>query len=192
MSARDTPAADTIVTLRIDLVDSDPPIWREVEVPVSMTLKQIHAVVQAAMGWEDYHLWEFAAGYERISASRAAKIQLHALRGPDKTTLAYLYDFGDSWEHRLTFAKLRTADLRLAYPRYVAGEHAAPPEDSGGIFGFYAQLDILADPNHPDHDEIAEWFGDYDPGKFNDQPIKDRLVRIANRRRLSSKSQKAR
>jgi hypothetical protein len=51
MSAADSVPADTIATLRIDLLDSDPPIWREIEVPVAMTLKQLHAVVQAAMGW---------------------------------------------------------------------------------------------------------------------------------------------
>ncbi|MGI9376979.1 MAG: IS1096 element passenger TnpR family protein, partial [Tsuneonella suprasediminis] len=40
-----------IATLRIDLKDSDPPIWRQVEVPTSITLKVLHDIVQAAMGW---------------------------------------------------------------------------------------------------------------------------------------------
>ena len=56
MSAEDSVLPDTIATLRIDLLDSDPPIWREIEVPVSMTLKELHAVVQAAMESEDAHL----------------------------------------------------------------------------------------------------------------------------------------
>jgi len=29
-----------------------------VEVPTSITLKALHDIVQAAMGWLDYHLWE--------------------------------------------------------------------------------------------------------------------------------------
>jgi Plasmid pRiA4b ORF-3-like protein len=37
----------------------------------------------------------------------------------------------------------------LAYPRYITGEHAAPPEDCGGIPGFYAQLEISAIPIIP-------------------------------------------
>jgi hypothetical protein len=49
MSAEDKPHSETIATLRIDLIDSDPPIWREIEVPLAMTLKQLHAVIQAAM-----------------------------------------------------------------------------------------------------------------------------------------------
>jgi len=59
MSAEDKPQTETIATLRIDLIDSDPPIWREIEVPVAMTLKQLHGIIQAAMDWEDAHLWEF-------------------------------------------------------------------------------------------------------------------------------------
>ena len=78
MSADDGLPSDMIATLRIDLLGSDPPIWREIEVTTSMTLKQLHAVVQAAMGWEDAHLWEFAVGRERIGSGRAAK------QGPDR------------------------------------------------------------------------------------------------------------
>jgi Plasmid pRiA4b ORF-3-like protein len=65
MSAEENVPPDTIATLRID-----PPIWREVEVPISMTLKQLHAVVEAAIQWEDAYLWEFAVGRERIGSSR--------------------------------------------------------------------------------------------------------------------------
>jgi hypothetical protein len=136
MSADDSLPPDTIVTLRIDLLDSDPPIWHEIEVPVSMTLKQLHAIVEAAMGWEDAHLWEFAVGRERIGSGRAAKLTLQALLRPRTTKLTYLYDFGDCWEHQLTLTKPRAADPSLAYPRYLAGEQAAPPEDCGGIPGF--------------------------------------------------------
>jgi Plasmid pRiA4b ORF-3-like protein len=104
---------------------------------------------------------------------------------------------GDCWEHQLTLSKPRDADPALAYPRYLAGENPAPPEDCGGIPGFYAQLEALADPNHPDpnhpdHDNAKEWFGDYDPTRFDDQPIKDRLARIANRRRSASPKSKSR
>src|SRR5438552_4461380 len=78
------------------------------------------------------------------------------------------------------------------YPRYIAGENPAPPEDCGGIPGFYAQLEALADPNHPDHDDAKDWFGDYDPNRLDEQPIKDRLARIANRRRTTPTKTKPR
>ena len=192
MSADDSVTADMIATLRIDLLDSEPPIWREIEVPIAMTLRQLHTIVQAAMQWENAHLWEFAVGRERFGSSRAAKLTLQALLRPRTTKLTYIYDFGDCWEHQLTLTKPRPADPALAYPRYLAGENPAPPEDCGGIPGFYAQLEALADPNHLDHDDAKEWFGDFDPNCFDDQSIKDRLARIANRRRSVSVKRKQR
>jgi hypothetical protein len=187
MSSAEDKTAETIATLRIDLLDTDPPIWREVEVPTAMTLKQLHAVIQAAMDWEDAHLWEFAIGRERIGSSRAAKLRLHDLLGPRKTKLTYIYDFGDCWEHQLTFSRTRSAEPGVGYPRYVAGENAPPPEDCGGIPGFYAQLESLADPKHPDHEQIKEWLGDYDPNTFDELPIKYRIGRIAVRRNAARK-----
>jgi Plasmid pRiA4b ORF-3-like protein len=192
VSADDNPSPETIATLRIDLLDSDPPIWREVEVPIAMTLKQLHTVVQAAMGWEDAHLWEFTVGREPIGSSRAARLALQDLLRPRVTRLLYTYDMGDCWEHQLTLIKPRPADLVVAYPRYIAGENPAPPEDCGGIPGFYAQLEALADPHHPDHEDAKEWFGDFDPNRFDEQPIKDRLLRIANRRRKAPTKRKSR
>ena len=62
----------------------------------------------------------------------------------------------------------------MAYPRYIAGENPAPPEDCGGIPGFYAQLEAHAEPNHRDHEDAKEWFGDFDPNRFDEQPIKNR------------------
>jgi Plasmid pRiA4b ORF-3-like protein len=80
----------------------------------------------------------------------------------------------------------------LAYPRYIAGEHPAPPEDCGGIPGFYAQLEILGDPEHPDHEHVKDWFDDYDPNSLDEQVIKDRIARIAKRRRTASTTTKRR
>ena len=45
--------SDAILRLKIVLADSEPPIWRRVEVPADMTLKDLHAVIQAAMGWDN-------------------------------------------------------------------------------------------------------------------------------------------
>jgi hypothetical protein len=186
MSGENKPQTETIVTLRIDLIGSDPPIWREIEVPVAMTLKQLHAVVQAAMEWEDAHLWEFTLGRERIGNSRAAGLTIQELLRPRITKLGYTYDMGDCWEHQLTLTKPRAADPALAYPRYVAGENPAPPEDCGGIPGFYAQLEIRSDPEHPDHEDVKDWFGDYDQNNLDEQAVKDRITRIANRRQTAS------
>ena len=110
-----------IATVRIELRDSNPVIWRQVEVPTSITLKVLHNVIQAAMGWFDYHLWEFTIGERRYGLPMdedwgtepridAAKVRLREVLRPRRTTIDYLYDFGDSWEHRLTVTHIRAGD----------------------------------------------------------------------------------
>ena len=70
----------------------------------------------------------------------------------------------------------------MEYPRYIAGERAAPPEDCGGIPGFYNALEALADPKHPDHAEISDWFDGYNPNDIDELVLKITLSRIARRR----------
>ena len=168
-----------------------------------LTLKNLHDVVQAAMGWEDYHLWEFTAGKRRYGppgdggwgeppATDARKARLGDLLGPRRTVIEYMYDFGDSWELTLTVTDIRPGEPGVGYPRYIDGENNAPPEDCGGIPGFYHALDAIADQGHPDHDEIREWFGDYDLASFADLPIKLALGRIAKFRRAGRARKKKR
>lgn len=57
--------SEIIARLHIALADTDPLIWRRVEVPLDASLKMLHDVIQSAMGWLDYHLWEFEAGDRR-------------------------------------------------------------------------------------------------------------------------------
>ena len=187
-------ADDEIATVRIELTDSEPLIWREVEVPISLSLKTLHAVIQAAFGWENYHLWEFSLGKRRYGAPSkedfrleplvdASKVRLADLLGPRRTKIDYLYDFGDGWEHRLTVSNVRAGDPDRSYPRYVGGERNGPPEDCGGLPGFYAKLETATDPDDPDHEEIKEWLGDYDEETIDEARIKRALGRIATQKR---------
>lgn len=182
-----------IATIRIELKGSDPLIWRQVEAPTSITLKTLHNIIQAVMGWFDYHLWEFTIAKRRYGLPMdedwgteprldAAKVRLRDVLAPRKTTIDYIYDFGDCWEHKLTVANVRAGDPSLSYPRYVAGERNGPPEDCGGIPGFYDALDAAADPKHPNHTDATEWLDGYEPDKIDELPIKFALGRIANQR----------
>lgn len=84
--------------------------------------------------------------------------------------------------HRLILTGIRQGEPGIGYPRYIAGEGNGPPEDCGGIPGFYEKLDIAADPSHPEHNEIREWLDDYDPNVIDELQIKISLGRIAKRR----------
>lgn len=181
-----------IVSLRIDLVGSKPAIWREVELPTSTTLKVLHDIVQATMSWFDQHLWEIRLGDQRYGQPDdgwggtpvldAKTVRLCDILVPEGTVLEYLYDFGDGWEPRLVFSAARQGEPGIDYPRYVAGERAAPPEDCGGLPGYYEILAVLADPGHPDHEEITEDFGDHDPALVSVEIIEFALRRIARQR----------
>jgi hypothetical protein len=147
---------DNIAILRIELEDIDPLIWRRVAVRTSMTLKAVHRVIQAAMGWLDYHLWEFTADgikygmlladdpdwNERIED--AAKAKLSALLTTGVREISYVYDMGDNWQHRIIVEKLKTAEPDVLYPQFLGGERRCPPEDCGGFPGYYEFLDDIA------------------------------------------------
>jgi Plasmid pRiA4b ORF-3-like protein len=187
---------DEIATVRIELRGSDPAIWRQVDVPTAITLKGLHDIVQAAMGWLDYHLWEFTIDRRRYGLpmdedwsteprGNAGKVHLREVLKPRRTIIDYLYDFGDCWEHRLTLSGIRAGEPGVAYPRFVAGERNAPPEDCGGIPGFYETLEAAADPTHENYAEAKEWLDDYDPDTLDELPIKYALGRIAARRKAA-------
>jgi len=110
-----------IATVRIELRHTDPSIWRQVEVPTSITLKVLHDVIQAVMGWFDCHLWEFTIGKQRYGLPMgddwgtapliaADKVRLRDVLKPRKTIIDYVYDFGDGWEHRLTVTGVRAGE----------------------------------------------------------------------------------
>jgi hypothetical protein len=192
-----TDSFNEIATVRIELRDSDPLIWREVDVPTSITLKVMHDIVQVVMGWFDYHLWEFTVAKRRYGLSmdedwgtepriEATKVRLRDVLKPGRTIIDYLYDFGDYWDHKLTVTAVRQGEPGTEYPRYIGGEWNAPPEDCGGLPGFYETLDAIADPGHPNHAHALEWFDEYDPKIIDDEPIKYALSRIAKRRNAAA------
>jgi hypothetical protein len=125
---------DAIAFLRIELEDIEPLIWRRVAVPTSMSLKAVHNVIQAAMGWLDNHLWEFKINdgkygilipndpdwNERIN--NAATTKLSALLATGITEIGYIYDFGDNWQHRIIVEKLEPAEPGALYPQFLGGE----------------------------------------------------------------------
>ena len=52
--------------IKIELIDSEPLIWRRVIVPAEITFKRLHDTIQFAMGWWDSHLYEFDFPEEKL------------------------------------------------------------------------------------------------------------------------------
>ena len=63
-----------VATVRIELRDTDPVIWRQVEVPTSISLKVLHGIVQIVMGWFDYHLRKFTIAKQRGNPRRGRNL----------------------------------------------------------------------------------------------------------------------
>ncbi len=147
--------------------------------PADVTLAELHNVIQAVMGWADYHLHEFDVGGARYGPEDDEK-DLFGVQVEDETCvtlemvarrvgvkLGYHYDFGDDWVHRLSVQKIEPAEPGQSYPLSLPGKRAAPPEDSGGPHFYEDFLEALRDPSHPDHEEKVDWVGDFDPEYFN-------------------------
>jgi len=74
--------------------------------------------------------------------------------------MVYEYDFGDGWQHDVILEKFVPVAPGLRYPVVLAGRGACPPEDVGGVGGFYHFLEALENSQHPRHGDMVEWWGE--------------------------------
>ena len=177
-----TPTADkssgfdgfVVFEMKITLLGVTPAIWRRFRVRSNITLHQVHLVLQAVMGWTDSHLYEFSLGHLRPGQAVFARqtygagetmnteTTLDEVIYEDGQAFFYTYDFGDNWEHEIVIEKIitpRTGVKGMKDPMCVAGSHACPPEDCGGVFGHERIDEFLAtgvDPDGEDANEFAE------------------------------------
>jgi hypothetical protein len=189
---------DDIAILRIELERIEPLIWRRVGVRTAMNLKAFHCVIQAVMGWLDCHLWEFTANErkygmlvpndpvwnERITNVAGAK--LSGLLTVGVREIGYVYDMGDNWQHRIIVEKFKAAEPGVLYPQFLGGERRCPPEDCGGIPGYYEFLNNIASKQSKRRKAALDWYGaPYDPEEMGEQQIVTTLSGIANTGRRS-------
>lgn len=185
---------ERIARLHISLDFIEPEIWRRVEVPLAISLKGLHDVIQAVMPWRDYHLFEFDVDGTLYGipdpdldfdpdVRNAKNIKLETLVAKGIEELDYRYDFGDDWSHLIVIEAIEGADPDKKYPRFLDGERQAPPEDVGGEGGYYDFLKIMAKGRGRAYREAVDWHGGhYDPEKIDTLAIKLRVGAIAKRR----------
>jgi len=179
-----------IYQVKVTLRDSQPPIWRRIQVRREITLAKLHRVLQRVMGWEDAHLHRFViqgeyygtpdpdeGGPRKTRDER--KYKLSELVSGEGGQLVYNYDFGDDWHHVLVVEKTLPPSEGIRYPVCLAGVRACPPEDVGGTPGYEDFLGALRDPKHSQHEEYREWIGGaFDPEAFDVNEINQRLSRL--------------
>ncbi len=175
------PATERLYQFKITLLGSKPRIWRRIQV-VDCTLDKLHERIQTAMGWTNSHLHHFRFGEQLYGDPMLMQENMEELDYKDSTytrisklvpktgkrfSFTYEYDFGDGWEHEILLEGCPKKETGKKYPLCLDGERACPPEDVGGIGGFYEFLEALADPKHERHEELIEWSGPFDPEEFD-------------------------
>jgi hypothetical protein len=174
--------------VRLDLHGAKPPVWRRLELPGSLTLSQLHDVIQAAMGWFNSHLHRFRTGSDHRSPYFVTpfdleegeqgvledEVRLDQLVHTAGDQLWYEYDFGDGWDHVLKLEEV--LDEPSDTVRCTGGRMACPPEDCGGLGGYKALAswvrsgydDTLLPAEFEDAVQARDWLPpDWDPDRFD-------------------------
>lgn len=183
----DATPGDTVLQLKISLLGlGDPPVWRRLLVPAGIKLDRLHDLIQAAIGWDGYHMHAFSAGGvdygipdPELGFRDERRTTLGRVIAKPGDRLRYTYDFGDNWEHDILIEQVGPPVPELAYPVCLAGERACPPDDCGGVWGYAELLEALADPKHPEHEWLLEWAGGpIDPEAFDRDEVNKQLARL--------------
>jgi pRiA4b ORF-3-like protein len=168
-----------IYQIKVTLRDSQPLIWRRVQVSSDTTLAKVHRILQCVMGWQDAHLHEFVIQGQQYGLPEKDHIgprttkderqyKLGEVFSGQDSQFRYDYDFGDNWVHVLFIEKTFPPQEATSYPVCLAGARACPPEDVGGIPAYEAFLEALKDANHPVHEECLDSIGGaFDPEAFD-------------------------
>lgn len=170
-----------VLDVRVQLIETDPLIWRRLELLGSLSLDRVHEALQTAFGWQDVHLHRFTGGHpftplkpvngeypdppqwmprqwcEEPTDLAEEDCTLEQLLSRGGGTAFYEYDFGDSWLHRLDLESRRPAGDDSPPALLVDGARHGPLEDCGGFPGYEVLLGALADRTHPQHADYVEW-----------------------------------
>ncbi|MFD2706859.1 plasmid pRiA4b ORF-3 family protein [Salibacterium lacus] len=155
--------------LHIELPLKKHNVWRRVYVPATFTFEHLHQVIQVVFEWKDSHLHQFFAGRNGqepmtivmdgaldmldVMDTGKSEVRLEHITPlkdilPDYTDITYQYDFGDDWQHTITFEKTLSAVARRAV--YVEGHGDSPPEDIEAERGLESYVMALIKEQEPD------------------------------------------
>jgi hypothetical protein len=182
-------AFQTVSQFKITLLDTDPPVWRRIQVPGCYTFYELHVAIQDAMGWMDSHLhaFEFRHGRRLNQGVRiecpfgvdeikeedprfSTEIEISRLFHDLGARCLYIYDFGDNWEHDIVFEGDLHRETNVRYPVCIDGALSCPPEDCGGIPGYYRCIEVLR--RQDDSEGLLSWLGRWKPDAFRPERVK--------------------
>lgn len=155
----------SVHTLQVSLREVEPIVWRRIAVPSETKLPRFARWLEAAMGWEGYHLRSFnVAGLQFGARDEDADYVIDERHVTVKQILPRVgsavqwdYDFGDGWEHDVVVDAVEEPSASVRYPVCLDGARACPPEDCGGVAGYDELRAVLADPTHEDYEHLSSW-----------------------------------
>ncbi|HEY9790163.1 MAG TPA: plasmid pRiA4b ORF-3 family protein [Candidatus Obscuribacterales bacterium] len=167
--------------LKISLVDSDPPIWRSVDLAGNYELRELHMMIQDMMGWQDQYAHEFRLGKEKYrnpdhvpetdTATFDDEVMLTvlALRKGSRITYEYFFDEG-SWLFDIAVDNVFPIESPDTFEPKFDGDGASPPEECGGIGEYYSMLKSFKDKACQHHKDAVESLGKtFDPSVWPDK-----------------------
>ncbi|WP_430788643.1 plasmid pRiA4b ORF-3 family protein [Actinoplanes sp. G11-F43] len=173
--------------LKVSPRGARPPIWRRLEVPADTSLAALHGILPIAFGWADGHphafetpFGDFGVADPELGHRSEKPVTLEQVAPDPGDKIRYTYDFGDDWDHEILVEKvLERQDV--AHPRCTGGRRAAPPDDCGGIGSHHDLVEVIADPDHPEHHARLEWLGldsaaGFKPDRFSTADVTEVLI----------------
>ena len=181
-----------LVSLEVEIVGAHVPTWRQVILPATYPLDEVHFIIMMLFDWGGSFPYCFKRGQMVYEYPQAGSVDLPELRGKgctrfdstkyllsdalpvDGATIEYYYDPGDLWQ--LSIARTGTmtgAEYPFSMlPVCLDGEGNNPPEDVGGVDGYKGLCDDLASPGSPDYQSARFWLGleddeDFEPAYFD-------------------------
>lgn len=181
-------ALERVFTLRLSIVGTTPSVWRRLVVRESMWLSRLHDSIQVIFDWFDYQTHAFNLDDLRfgnplkrdaLSIEDDRDVTLADLDLEHRERFTYGYHFGEGWQVEIKVEKIGKVAKGMAYPTCIAGEHAGPPEDCGGLEAYHDMLACIKEPQTELGREWLEWLGpDYDPDVCDLEKINKSLKKL--------------
>lgn len=130
-------------------------VRRTIEIRGDETLHGLHDAIQAAFDWDDDHLyafflsgryWDKKTQYVSpresnddfgkwleggVKTRRANQASIDSLDLSVGRIIAYIFDFGDEWRHRLKLLDIHEVEAGVQYPRIIERHGEAPEQYPG-------------------------------------------------------------
>jgi len=181
-------AQEKAFVLRLEIVGTEPVIWRRLLVRESMWVSQLHEAIQVAFDWFDYQTHTFVFDGMRLGnpvrrddwlVEDDRDVKLSDINIEQLGQFGYEYHFGETWQVGVSVEQVGLFEKGRVYPHCVAGERAGPPEDCGGLESFADMLHCIREPDSELGREWLEWLGEsYDPQHCDLEKINKALAKL--------------